>query len=201
MKRYPKCATSCAAVLLSLLNAVLPSLARSEQAEGKLVVIKQKQLSVWQAGESFSKRIDATSLEGTGVSLDRLPATVRANLEQMAARVAPRFEFKAVDLKDVIRFVVRRPKQRNMIRLGFVSEHQDSESDPPWLEDLQVGGNKLSCTLTNVSVLEFSLVLAESLECEFGITPNGEALFRNRTQPARAKHPAYIVKRKPTESK
>ncbi|MGI6086806.1 MAG: hypothetical protein ACOYCD_02495 [Kiritimatiellia bacterium] len=197
MKRYLKCTTLCAAVLLSLHTAVLSSPADScGRVEGEVVVIKQEQLSVWQPGESFSERIGAASLEGTDIALDRLPATVRANLEYMATRVVPRFEFSAVDPKDVIRFLVRRPKQKNMIRLGLVSEHQDSEPDPPWLKDLQVGSNKLSCTLTNASVLDIYVLLAESLDCEFGITQNGEALFRNRTQPARAKHPAYIVKRK-----
>ncbi len=172
--------------------------ADGREAEDEVVVIRQEQLSVYQQGEPLSKRIGVTSLDGTDIALGHLPATVLTNLEHMATRVASRFEFSAVDPKDVIRFVVRKPEQNNMIRLGLTYECQDSAADPPWLKDLQIGNNKLSCTLTNTSLLDLSMLLAESLDCEFGVTQDGEALFRNKTQPARAKHPAYIVNRKPT---
>lgn len=160
------------------------------------MVINQEQLAAWQSGEPFFKRICTLSPEGIDVAIDRLPATVSATLEYMDKRVVPRIEFSTVNPKDVIRFVVRKPKSKNMIRLGLVSEHQDSEPYPSWLEELQVSNNKLSCTLTNVSVFDLSILLAESLGCEFDITTNGEALFRNKTRHARTKYPAYIVKRK-----
>lgn len=199
MKDCLKCGMSCFAVLLSLQVALSASLAQSPQAE-ETMVLKQEQLPVKQQGMPLSARIGAESIDGMAIALDHLPATTSAKIEHMASCIVPRIEFSGIDPKEAIRFIVRKPKPKDMIRLGLVSDHQEREPDPGWLDDLQLGSKKLSCTLTNASLLDISVLFAESLDCEFGVASEGEVVFRNKTQQARAEHPAYILKRRLAES-
>lgn len=200
MKNYLTNAILYTVVLLNLYVVVSSSLADTKQSATNIVVIKQEQLDARRPAEPLSKRIGAESLEGGDIDLVCLPAAASTNLERMAACVMSRMEFSAIDPKEAIRFVVRKPKSKNMICLGVVSDDQNSVPDPVWFDDLQRGSNKLSCSWTNASLLDLSLLLAEVIDCEFGVTPDGEVLFRNRTQQAKAKYPVYIVKRKPKES-
>ena len=164
------------------------------------MVLGQEQLPGKQQGQPLSERFGVESMDGMAVVFNLLPAPTGAKIEHMAACVVPRIEFIGIDPKEAIRFIVRSPKPKNMIRLGLVSDHQERQADPVWLDDLQLGSKKLSCTFTNASLLDISMLFAESLDCEFGVAPEGEVLFRNKTQQARAKHPAYILKRRLAES-
>lgn len=189
------------AVLLALFIVVLHSLAQPEKTASDVVVLRQEQLPVKQQGVPLSERIGVESIDGTAIALNHLPASTSAKVEHMASCVVPRIDFSDVDPKEAIRFIVRKPKPKGMIRLGLVSDHQERESDPVWLDDLQLGSKTLSCTFTNASLLDISVLFAESLDCEFGVAPEGEVVFRNKTQQAKAKHPAYILKRRLAESK
>lgn len=200
MRNYTYFGILCFAVLLSLQLINMSALAQPPKVGADVIVLKQTQLPVGRKEDPLSSRIIVESIEGNTIALDRVPSAPKTKVEQMASRIMPRIEFNSINAKEIIRFVVKKPKPKHMIHLGLVSDHQERLPDPAWLDDLQLGNRKLSCTFTNASLLDLSLLLADVLDCEFGVAASGEILFRNTTKHARTKHPVYILKRKKQKS-
>ena len=87
-----------------------------------------------------------------------------------------------------------------MIRLGLIAEPKAQEADPSWMTDLSFGEKKLSCVVTNVSFLDLSIVLAAAFDLDFGVMPDGQPAFRNKTTAdGQIKHRFYVVKSKSQE--
>jgi len=149
-----------------------------------------------QHGPPRLEHLRIESADGEPTNVDQLPPKAKEGVLLLGSRVIPQLEFTAVDPREAIRFIVRKPKPKSAIRLGLVDEDTEREADPPWLGDLLFGEQRLSCVATNVSLLDFSIVLAAAFDFEFGVTADGEPLFSSRTAEAKAKHPIYVIKAK-----
>ncbi len=161
----------------------------------KVVTFKQEMFILsTQHGPPRLERLRVEFADGLTTNVDQLPPKAKEGVLRMDSRVVPQLEFIAVEPQEAIRLIARKPMPKNAIRLGLVAEDKERETDPPWLGELSFGERRLSCVATNVSFLDFSIVLANAFDCEFGVTQDGEPLFRNKTAEAKAKHRIYVIK-------
>lgn len=136
------------------------------------------------------------SAEGVRTNFHQLPSKAKKCVLRLESQICPHVEYSTIPPVYVIRFLASKPKPASTISLGDFADDKNRETDPPWLGDLSIGENLLSCVVTNVSFLDLCLVVADAFSCEFGVTSNGEPLFRNKTPEAKAKHPIYAIKSK-----
>lgn len=171
--------------------------AEGKELPQKVVTLKQEMFTLsTQHGPPRLEHLRFESADSVTTSVDQLPPKAKEGVLRLGARVIPQLEFTAVDPREAIRFIVRKPKPKSAIRLGLVAEDKEREADPSWLGDLSFGEQRLSCVATNVSFLDFSVVLADAFDCEFGVTADGEPLFSTKTAEAKAKHRIYAIKSK-----
>lgn len=161
----------------------------------QVVMLKQEMFTLsTQHDPQRLEQIRIESVDGMTTNVNQLPPKARECVLRMEARVIPQLEFVAVDPRKVIRLIAGKPKPKSAMRLGLVVEDKECEADPLWLRDVSFGGHMLSCSVTNVSFLNFSLVFADAFDCEFGVTQDGEPVFRNKTAEAKTKHRIYALK-------
>lgn len=169
--------------------------AEENEMPKKVVLLKQEMFALsTQHGPSLLQHLCIESADGLTTNVDQLPTKAKEGVVRLGARVISQLELIAVDPREAIRLIARNPKPKQAVHLGLVSADKEREADPPWLGDLSLEGKMLSCVATNVSFLDFSVVLADAFDCEFGVTADGEPLLRNKTAEAKTKHRIYAIK-------
>jgi hypothetical protein len=118
---------------------------------------------------------------GNKVDITDLPTNIYYKLEQMYTRKFPQMKLNPGTVKDVlyILFAENKPITRS-IGLIYPPEEQNSKQ---WIENLDIADYEIMCTLTNVSFLEFALVLSRETKYNLVIDASGQPLFtRNKNR-------------------
>ncbi len=179
----------CYFVGIAMHMLVCSSLADISKTTNYVVVLEQQMFT-----DLLSANITIESFDGNTINYNQLPSEVMTQLKRLKTSVIPHLELEDAVPQDVVRIIVSKPKPRHMIRLGLISHPSEQKVAPAWFDDLLFGNKKILCIATNVSLLNFSFVFADIFNCEFGITTNGEAMFRNKNVEAKARYPFYLIK-------
>lgn len=159
-----------------------------------LVIDQQTFLSPIEYTKTSLTNIIEISLAGKEIKFNQLSKEVKKQLFRIKKSVIPHLELKDASPQDMVMAIVSKPIPIKNVRLGIISLPNNQTSAPIWLSDIEFDNKKIQCIATNISLLNLSFVFADVFNCEFGITTNGEAMFRNKSVEAKAKYPFYLIK-------
>jgi len=179
------------ALCLCALGAV--SQAGSPHSCSNNIVLAQGDLQPIGHGGPLPGNMEIRGVDGSPVPFAEMPVKAQNALSLFVKRVVSRIEFVDADPLEVIRFITAKPRPAHTIQLGVIQPDEQADPAPAWMEALDVGDRKVTCSLTNASLLSLSIKLAESLNLEFGVTPEGETVFRGKQEVNRAGPSAYAV--------
>jgi len=158
------------------------------------IVFKQEMFALSaKPGQSVFQCLHVEPFDGPTIDSYQLPTKAKEGVVRFEKRVCAKMEFIDADPRTVIWHFTRKPPDRLDVRLGGGPEIKKRETEPSWFDDLSFGEKKLTCVATNVSLLDFAVIFADAFDCDFGVTADGEVLFRNKTADAIVKHPIYVI--------
>lgn len=179
----------CCFVGITIHMLVCSSFADVSITTSSVVVLEQQMFA-----DLLPENIIIESVDGNVINSNQLPSEAATQLKRLKTSIIPNLELEDAVPQDVVRIIVSKPKPRHMIRLGLISPPSEQIADPVWFDDIVFSNKKLLCIATNISLLNLSFVFADAFNCDFGITTNGEAMFRTKTIEARKKHQFYHIK-------
>lgn len=134
-----------------------------------------------------------TSRDGQSVSLGSLPERTRKAITRLATQSIPHIEFRDADPREVLGFLAAAGNvSKPSIRLGEVITQKTQPDE--WLSASDFGDKKVSCILTNVSLLDLATKLAESLDQEVRILDDGKMVFGKSGKWVPGFTPSYTIK-------
>lgn len=143
--------------------------------------------------EQVMEKMLFASRDGQAAGLGSLPEHTRKVIVRLTAQSIPHIEFRDADPREVMGFLASAGNvSKPTIRLGEVITQKTQPAE--WLSAIDVGDKKVSCTLTNVSLLELSTKLAESLDQEVGILDDGKMVFGKSGKWVPGFTPIYTIK-------
>lgn len=131
---------------------------------------------------------------GKKIDIDCLPCSV-LNKITLLTREVPVFESHSGKVKDIFQVLslnqTRDPRKHS---IGLIQTEEQTKIGMPWIEDLQASEDDLSFSVTNISLLELSIIIAEKENLEYIISKRGDISFVPKKQ--LKKEQAYVIKRK-----
>jgi len=161
----------------------------------QLVVLTQEMFALSaKYGRSVLQGLDVISLDGVLIDSRQLPAKAHDGVSRYEMRFCSKIAGGiAGDPRYLILHNTEKPPKPIDTDLSG-SRGVKHEVIPFWLKELSLGEKRLLCNATNFSMMEFNVLLADAFDCEFGVTADGEVMFRNKTADAKVKYPMYVIK-------
>lgn len=131
------------------------------------------------------------SVAGRAVPFDQMPAPAKKTIRRMAGQIIPEAGFRDANPIDVLESVIASPPLHEHyslgLRLDLSSQAQVAVKD----NALEVGS--LNCSVTNVSDLVLSLVVAQAFDLRLCIDLKGNVTVRNQNDPETKRDTVYVL--------
>lgn len=131
------------------------------------------------------------SVAGRTVPFDQMPVPAKKTIQSMAGRTIPASGLHEVNPVDLLDMVINTPLKPDYYSIGLC--RRPSPRGKGAVIERSFDGGMLSCSITNVSDLVFSLVVVQAFDRMFCVDTQGNVAVRNQNDAEIKRDTVYVL--------